>query len=61
MWRLAIGCALGDVVATMESMKMELRINADHDGVVRSLSVQAGQMVERGLVVAMVESEGASE
>jgi len=51
----------GDVVATMESMKMELRINADHDGVVRSLSVQAGQMVERGLVVAVVESEGTAE
>jgi 3-methylcrotonyl-CoA carboxylase alpha subunit len=51
----------GDVVATMESMKMELRINAEHDGVVRSLSVQAGQMVERGLVVAVVESEGAAE
>jgi len=51
----------GDVVATMESMKMEMRINADHDGVVRSLSVQAGQMVERGLVVAVVESEGAME
>lgn len=51
----------GDVVATMESMKMELRINADHDGVVRSLSVQNGQMVERGLVVALVESEGTAE
>ena len=51
----------GDVVATMESMKMEMRINADHDGVVRSLSVQPGQMVERGLVVAVVESEGAAE
>jgi len=51
----------GDVVATMESMKMELRINADHDGVVRLLSVQAGQMVERGLVVAVVESEGTAE
>ena len=51
----------GDVVATMESMKMELHINADNDGVVRSLSVQAGQMVERGLVVAVVESEGTAE
>ncbi|MDO9484034.1 MAG: biotin/lipoyl-containing protein [Hydrogenophaga sp.] len=40
---------------------MELRIHADHDGVVRSLSVQAGQMVERGLVVAVVESEGTAE
>jgi 3-methylcrotonyl-CoA carboxylase alpha subunit len=51
----------GDVVATMESMKMEMRINAEHDGVVRSLLVQPGQMVERGLVVAVVEAEGADE
>ncbi len=51
----------GDVVATMESMKMEMRICAEHDGVVRSLSVRPGQMVERGLVVAVVESEGAAE
>ncbi|MCM2337275.1 biotin/lipoyl-containing protein [Hydrogenophaga pseudoflava] len=47
----------GDV----ESMKMEMCINADHDGVVRLLSVQAGEMVERGLVVAVVESENAGE
>ncbi|SMP79025.1 hypothetical protein [Noviherbaspirillum suwonense] len=40
---------------------MELRINADHGGVVRSRSVQAGQKVERGLVVAVVESEGPAE
>jgi len=31
----------GDV----ESMKMEMCIKADYDGVVRSLSVQAGEMV----------------
>ena len=44
----------GDVVVTMESMKMEMKICAEHDGVVRSLSVAAGETVERGRVVAVV-------
>ncbi|WP_306555165.1 biotin/lipoyl-containing protein [Acidovorax sp.] len=54
---------MGDRVRAgkVESKKMEMRINADHDGVVRLLSVQAGEMVERGLVVAVVESENAGE
>ncbi len=52
---------VGDVVATLESMKMEMRISVEHDGVVRSLSVRPGQMVERGLVVAVIEPEGTEE
>ena len=54
---------MGDRVRAgkVESKTMEMRINADHDGVVRLLSVQAGEMVERGLVVAVVESENAGE
>ena len=48
----------GDVVVTMESMKMEMKICAEHDGVLRSLTVTAGQTVERGLLVALV---GAAE
>ncbi|MCW5656978.1 MAG: ATP-grasp domain-containing protein [Burkholderiaceae bacterium] len=44
----------GDVVVTMESMKMELKICAEHDGVLESLTVSAGQTVERGRVVAVV-------
>jgi 3-methylcrotonyl-CoA carboxylase alpha subunit len=52
----AVGDTLraGDVVVTMESMKMEMKICAEHDGVLRSLTVTAGQTVERGLVVALV-------
>ena len=50
----------GDVVVTMESMKMEMKICAEHDGVLRSLSVAAGQTVERGLVVARVSSADAT-
>lgn len=53
------GQSTGCELATMESM--EMRTNADHDGVVRSLSVQAGEMVERGLIVAVVESENVDE
>ncbi len=44
----------GDVVVTMESMKMELKICAEHDGVLESLTASAGQTVERGRVVAVV-------
>ncbi|MBI5269582.1 MAG: ATP-grasp domain-containing protein [Burkholderiales bacterium] len=47
----------GDVVVTMESMKMELKICAEHDGVLASLSVSPGQTVERGRVVAVVGAE----
>ncbi|MDP1693638.1 MAG: biotin carboxylase N-terminal domain-containing protein [Burkholderiaceae bacterium] len=50
----------GDVVVTMESMKMEMKICAEHDGVLRSLSVTAGQTVERGLVVALVDTAEAA-
>jgi 3-methylcrotonyl-CoA carboxylase alpha subunit len=46
----------GDVVVTMESMKMEMKICAEHDGVVRSLTVAAGQTVERGVLVAQVDA-----
>ena len=46
----------GDVVVTMESMKMEMKICAEHDGVLRSLGVVAGQMVERGLLVGLVDA-----
>ncbi len=54
----AVGDTLraGDVVVTMESMKMEMKICAEHDGVLRSLGVVAGQMVERGLLVGLVEA-----
>jgi 3-methylcrotonyl-CoA carboxylase alpha subunit len=44
----------GDAVVTMESMKMEMKICAEHDGVVASLSVVEGDAVERGRVVAVM-------
>ena len=47
-------------VVIMESMKMELLITAPRDGVVRRVSVQPGQQVERGmrLLELAPESEG---
>jgi 3-methylcrotonyl-CoA carboxylase alpha subunit len=41
----------GDVVAVLESMKMEMRIAAQADGVVESVHCRAGQTVERNAVV----------
>jgi len=54
----AVGDAVraGDIVVTMESMKMEMKICAEHDGVLRSLTVAAGQTVERGMLVAHVDA-----
>jgi 3-methylcrotonyl-CoA carboxylase alpha subunit len=50
----------GDTVVTMESMKMELKICAEQDGGVRSILVAAGQTVERGLVVAVIDAPRAA-
>ena len=45
-------------VVVMESMKMELLIAAPRDGVVRRVSVQAGQQVERGMRLLELAPEG---
>ncbi len=45
----------GDIVAVMESMKMELRIASKMDGRVASVTCKTGDMVERNAVVAVVE------
>lgn len=47
----------GDVLLTMESMKMENNILAEHDGIVRNVRVQAGQAVMQDDV--LVDFEGA--
>lgn len=47
----------GDVLLTMESMKMENNILAEHDGIVRNVRVQAGQSVMQDDV--LVDFEGA--
>ena len=45
----------GDVVIVMESMKMELRIASEIDGVVASVRCKAGETVGRNSIVAIVE------
>jgi 3-methylcrotonyl-CoA carboxylase alpha subunit len=48
---------IGDVAAILESMKMELRIPSQIDGVVAAVNCRAGDMVERNSVVVVVEAD----
>ncbi|MGB3447576.1 MAG: biotin carboxylase N-terminal domain-containing protein [Xanthobacteraceae bacterium] len=50
----------GDVAAVLESMKMELRIASEVDGVVTAVNCRAGETVERNAVVVVVEPEPTS-
>jgi propionyl-CoA carboxylase alpha chain len=65
---IAVRAALGDVVRegqpilVMEAMKMQHTIAAPYTGTVTELSASAGQQVEAGAVLAVVEpAEAASE
>lgn len=49
---------VGDVVAIMESMKMELRISSQIDGTVTTVNCRAGETVERNAVVVIIEADG---
>ena len=51
---------IGDVAAVLESMKMELRIASEVDGVVTAVNCRAGETVERNAVVVVVEPEPSS-
>jgi 3-methylcrotonyl-CoA carboxylase alpha subunit len=48
---------VGDVAAILESMKMQLRISSETDGVVTAVNCRAGETVERNTVVVVVEPE----
>jgi 3-methylcrotonyl-CoA carboxylase alpha subunit len=50
----------GDVAAVLESMKMELRIASEVDGVVTMVNCRAGETVERNAVVVVIEPEPSS-
>jgi acetyl/propionyl-CoA carboxylase alpha subunit len=54
---VAIGDSIkaGDVAAILESMKMELRISCETDGVVTAVNCRAGETVERNAIVVVVE------
>ncbi|NVN86845.1 MAG: ATP-grasp domain-containing protein [Rhodopseudomonas sp.] len=45
----------GDVAAILESMKMELRISCEADGIVTAVNCRAGETVERNAIVVVVE------
>ena len=46
--------AEGDVVAVMESMKLEISIRAAAAGIASNISVSNGDMVDRGQVIAEI-------
>jgi biotin carboxyl carrier protein len=45
----------GQTLLLLEAMKMEIRIQASHDGMVRKLLVKQGQTVERDQVLVEIE------
>lgn len=45
----------GDVLCTLESMKMQVAIKAHKDGVVRLLKIKEGETVAKGDVIAEIE------
>jgi biotin carboxyl carrier protein len=47
--------ARGDVLMTLEAMKMEMAIRAPRDGIVRRIACQAGELVQAG--VPLIELE----
>jgi acetyl-CoA/propionyl-CoA carboxylase biotin carboxyl carrier protein len=50
-----------DVVAVLESMKMNLELRAPHSGVVRELCVTPGCQVAQDEVLAIISPNGASQ
>ena len=45
----------GDVVCTLESMKMQVAVKAHNDGVVKNLKIKEGGTVAKGDVIADIE------
>ncbi len=45
----------GDIVIILESMKMEIPIEAPADGTVKEIKVKEGDTVQEGDVVAVIE------
>ncbi len=47
--------AAGDPVIVLESMKMEIPVEAPRDGTVKEIRVEEGQTVQEGETVAVLE------
>ena len=45
----------GDVIAVLETMKMEIPVNAGVDGTVSEIRVTQGQIVQEGDVIAVID------
>ena len=54
--RVAVGDAvdIGTVVAVLESMKMEIPVEAEDDGVVKEIRCEEGQSVSEGDVLVVL-------
>ena len=46
----------GDTIVILESMKMEIPVLTEYDGIVRDLAVHAGDVVHEGDLLAVVDS-----
>jgi acetyl-CoA carboxylase biotin carboxyl carrier protein len=59
VWKIevAVGDSVdeGDVIAILESMKMEMPVETDDEGTVKEIRVKEGQPVAEGDVIAVVE------
>jgi acetyl-CoA carboxylase biotin carboxyl carrier protein len=49
----------GDTIIILESMKMEIPVLTEYDGVVRDVAVSEGDVVQEGDVLAVVDPESA--
>jgi biotin carboxyl carrier protein len=45
----------GDTLVILESMKMEIPVIAESDGVLRELAVNEGDVVQEGYLIAVIE------
>ena len=45
----------GDTIMILESMKMEIPIEAEEDGVIREICVQEGQAIDDDTLVAILD------
>ena len=59
VWKIEVGVgdkvSDGDTVAILESMKMEIPVEAEDDGVVKVIRCEEGQSVSEGDVLVVLE------
>jgi acetyl-CoA carboxylase biotin carboxyl carrier protein len=55
VWKVVVGehdkIAVGDTLVILESMKMEIPVEAERDGTVTRIAVSEGQVVQEGDVL----------